>query len=50
MMGEVLGMAATLCKQHASTPRGVYEQHLEELKAMMRLGVGKEDLESKTVR
>ena len=50
MMGEVLGMAATLCKQHATTPRGVYEQHLEELKAMMRLGVGKEDLNPKSLR
>jgi hypothetical protein len=50
MMGEVLGMAATLCKQHASTPRGVYEQHLEELKAMMRLGVGRADLNAKSQR
>jgi len=28
----------------------VYEQHLEELKAMMRLGVGKEDLNPKSLR
>jgi hypothetical protein len=47
MMGEVLGMAATLCKQHATTPRGVYERHLEELKTLMRRGVGKEDLDAK---
>jgi hypothetical protein len=50
MMGEVLGMAATLCKQHSTTPRGVYEKHLDELKTMMRLGVGKEDLEAKSAR
>jgi hypothetical protein len=41
MMGEVLGMAASLCKQHTTTPRGVYERHLEELKVLMQRGVGK---------
>jgi hypothetical protein len=40
MMGEVLGMAAALCKRHDTTPRGVYEQHLEDLKTLMRRGVG----------
>lgn len=40
MMGEVLGMAASLCKEHGVTPRGVYEDHLEELKELMRRGVG----------
>jgi len=44
MMGEVLGMAASLCKQHATTPRGVYESHLDELKVLMQRGVGKRDL------
>lgn len=39
MMGEVLGMAASLCLQHETTPRGVYEHHLDDLKAMMRDGV-----------
>ena len=39
MMGEVLGMAAKLCKQFSVTPRGVYQQHLEELKQMMKKGV-----------
>ena len=43
MMGEVLGMAASLCKQHDTTPRGVYEAHLDALKALMRHGVGKAD-------
>lgn len=41
MMGEVLGMAASLCVQHETTPRGVYEKYLDELKAMMRQGVGR---------
>ena len=44
MMGEVLGMAASLCKKHSTTPRGVYEQRLDELKALMERGVGKQDL------
>lgn len=44
MMGEVLGMAASLCKQHTTTPRGVYERHLEELKVLMQRGVGKQGL------
>lgn len=41
MMGEVIGMAASLCKQHGTTPRGVYEYHLEDLKALATKGVGK---------
>ena len=42
MMGEVVGMAASLCKQNETSPRGVYEHHLEELKTLMKAGVGKE--------
>jgi hypothetical protein len=40
-MGEIVGMAASLCKQHDCTPRAVYEQHLDELKQLMERGVGK---------
>ena len=40
MMGEVVGMAASLCKRHGCNPRDVYRRHLEELKALMRKGVG----------
>ena len=40
MMGEVLGMAAALCKGHRTDPRSVYEHHLEDLKGLMRVGVG----------
>jgi hypothetical protein len=46
MMGEVLGMAASLCKQHDTMPRGVYQEHLDSLKALMRRGVGRDALES----
>lgn len=35
MMGEVVGMAASLCKKHDTTPRGVYAEHLEKLKKLM---------------
>ena len=44
MMGEVVGMAASLCKQHHIRPRAVYQHHREELKALMRVGVGKQGL------
>jgi len=40
MMGEVLGMAASLCVKHNTDPRGVYQNHLEDLKQLMRHGVG----------
>ncbi len=42
MMGEVLGMAASICKRFDCDPRSVYSEHLDELKALMMLGVGKE--------
>ena len=41
MMGEIVGMAASICKKHDTTPRGVYKDHLDELKELMRKGVGK---------
>ncbi len=40
-MGEVVGMAASLAVKHRTSPRAVYEQHLDELHALMRRGVGK---------
>ena len=42
MMGEVVGMAATVCKQNKVKPREVYEKHMEDLKALMKKGIGKE--------
>jgi len=40
MMGEIVGKAASLCVLHNTTPRGVYENHLEALKALMMLPGG----------
>ncbi len=40
MMGEVVGMAAALCKKHDCQPRRIYERYLDELKDLMRKGVG----------
>lgn len=40
-MGEVVGMAASLCIKHGSSPRSVYEKHLADLQDLMRRGVGK---------
>jgi hypothetical protein len=39
MMGEVVGMAASLCKTHKCLPRAVYSDHLGALKKMMTVGV-----------
>ena len=41
MMGEVVGIAASLCKKYQGTPRMVYQRHLGELKEWMQKGVGK---------
>jgi len=41
MMGELIGMVASLCKKHNTDPRGVYQNHLGELKRLARRGVGK---------
>ena len=40
MMGEVVGMAASICKKHGCNPRDVYTTHLNELKELMTKGVG----------
>jgi hypothetical protein len=41
MMGEVVGMAASICKKYHTTPREVYTDYLNELKLLMGKGVGK---------
>ena len=41
MMGEVVGMAASVAGKNSTTPKGVYQNHLEELKALMTKGVGR---------
>ena len=35
MMGEVVGKAAWICVRHQTTPRGVYEKHLDLLKELI---------------
>lgn len=40
MMGEVVGMAASLCKKYQVAPREIYRGHLDELKSLMKKGVG----------
>ena len=42
MMGEVVGMAASLCKRFGETPRGIYQHHLDDLKTLMTQGVGRD--------
>ncbi len=39
MMGEVLGMAASICKKNNALPRDVYQKYLEDLKKLMSDGV-----------
>jgi len=41
MMGEIVGMAASVCKDYSTDPRGVYADHLAQLQAVMKKGVGK---------
>jgi hypothetical protein len=42
MMGEVVGMAAALCKRHECLPRDVYAKHLDALKELLVRGVGRD--------
>jgi hypothetical protein len=39
--GEIIGLAASLCRKFQTTPRAVYAQHLGELQSLMRVGAGK---------
>ncbi len=39
MMGEVLGMANAIMKEHQCLPRDVYTDHLDQLKLLMSKGV-----------
>ena len=41
MMGEIVGMAAAICKRHDCEPRDVYASYLEELKEQLRQGTEK---------
>ena len=39
MMGEVVGIAAALCTERETTPRGVYEDHLAQLQESLKKGI-----------
>ncbi len=39
MMGEVVGMAAKICIDEKTTPRGVYKDHLPKLITAMKAGI-----------
>jgi len=39
MMGEVVGMAASVCRRNNALPRDVYQKYLEDLKELMTEGV-----------
>ena len=41
MMGEIVGMATSICKKNDVLPRDVYTTYLNELKVLMEKGVGK---------
>ncbi|MCK5704306.1 MAG: FAD-dependent oxidoreductase, partial [Cyclobacteriaceae bacterium] len=43
MMGEVVGMAASICKDHNTLPRGVYSMYFSELQMLMEKGIGNPD-------
>lgn len=45
MMGEVIGMAASICKNENANPRGVYQNHLDKLIELMKKGTGNAELE-----
>lgn len=41
MMGEVIGMAASICKKYNVLPRGVYENYFPDLQKLMEKSIGK---------
>ena len=50
MMGEVIGMATSICKKNDCNPRDVYSYHLEELIEYLKVGVGKDSVKVFEVR
>ena len=44
MMGEVVGLAASVCNRHSCLPREVYNSHFSDLQALMLEGAGKKGL------
>ncbi len=43
MMGEVAGLAASVCKKHNCSPRQVYSDYFSDLVKLMEKGAGKPD-------
>ena len=46
MLGEVVGLAASLCNKNQVKPRDVYQAHFSELIELMKKGAGKHGLEN----
>ncbi len=44
MMGEVVGMAASVCKKYNASPKAVYDKYFDDMKALMVKGTGKTGL------
>jgi len=44
MMGEVVGMAAALCRRHNVLPRDIYKKYFDELRALMTNGIATKTL------
>ena len=44
MMGEVIGMAASICKDKNVTPRDIYKSHFSDLEKLMLKGTGDANL------
>ena len=44
ILGEVVGMAATVCRRHDINPRELFPSHFPELTELMKAGVAKPDL------
>jgi hypothetical protein len=42
-MGEIVGMAASICAKRDCLPRDVYEEKLDELKSLMTRGTGEKE-------
>lgn len=48
MMGEVIGLAASLCKKHNALPGEIYKKHLHYLKEILHQGVPKSNQKHKS--
>ena len=44
ILGEVIGMAASLCKQNGVSPRAIYPSYFDKLKVLMEKGISKSKL------